>query len=222
MVPDEVVTSVLEATESKTGNTFLHALAKHSSEPAVTQQQWEHNLPTRLQLFQKVLTYTLRSGLDHVLNAQNKERCTPLHFAVLTNQDYMCTELVRAGDLILLVFTFLLVLIFLGARLDLCDVRGMTPLNWCYVAARHELAAQMLTLSKHCQASSHVYRPNVYSNGELHFAAVVNSGRSNATVTTRIDPATKRKVTDVVLHDHDLLPHKAAWSAGSPQQQQGR
>ena len=112
-------------------------------------------------------------------------------------------------------------LIFLGARLDLRDVRGMTPLNWCYFAARHELAAQMLTLSKHCQASSHVYRPKVYSNGELHFAAVVNSGRSNATVTTRIDPATERKVTDVVVHDLYLPPHKAAWSAGSSQQQQG-
>ena len=113
-------------------------------------------------------------------------------------------------------------LIFLGARLDLRDVRGMTPLNWCYLAARHELAAQMLTLSKYCQASSHVYRPNVYSNGELHFAAIVNSGRSNATVTTKIDPATKRKVTQVVLHHPYLPSHKAAWSAGSLQQQKGR
>ena len=111
-----------------------------------------------------------------------------------------------------LLLLFLISVDFLGARLDLCDVRGMTPLSWCYLAARHELAAQMLTLSKHCQASSHVYRPNVYSNGELHFAAVVNSGRSNATVTTRIDPATERKVTDVVLHDHDY----------PSQQQQGR
>ena len=108
MVPDEAtVSSLLEATEPETGDTFLHVLARHFSEPAVTQQQWEENLPTWLHLFQKVLTYTLRSGLDHVLNARNKERCTPLHCAVLANQDYMCSELVRAGDL-LLVITFLI------------------------------------------------------------------------------------------------------------------
>lgn len=94
MVPVPEAGAILGESDPRTGNTILHEVASHFPESAVTEQQWLHNVPTWLALFDKILSFT-----DHVLNAQNKEGCTPLHLAILANQDYMSTALVRAGKI---------------------------------------------------------------------------------------------------------------------------
>ena len=174
------------------------------------------NLPTWLDSFEKILDFIGRSdSYNYLLDPQNNKDCTPLHVAVLANQDSMCTALVRAGKTEPSYPT--IPLMILGAPLNSLDTAGMTPLNWCYFAGRHDLAAQMLTLSKDCQATSHEYRPKTNINGDLLFTALLTRTRTNATVTRVIDPKTRQEITEVMLH---LPPPPPRTDCGPQPQQQ--
>lgn len=66
-------------------------------------------------------------------------------------------------------------LAIVGAVMDIINCYGQTALSVCYECGRHELATQLMTLSDHCQATSHAYRPIIAKDQYHQYASIVNA-----------------------------------------------
>lgn len=95
-----------------------------------------------------------------------------------------------------------------GAALNIEDKAERTALNYCFIMGRHDLAAQMLTLSPLCNAAKHAYRPLFTKDGKHFFVSLTNRKRGltvPGNASADIQRVSGQRITDVI-QDSPPLP----------------
>ena len=88
-----------------------------------------------------------------------------------------------------------------GADLNIADNGNRTALNYCWIMGRHDLAAQMLTLSPLCNAAQHAYRPLFQKDGRHFFVALANRKRGltvPANASVDITHKSGQRITEII------------------------